>query len=267
MDSSTSLTDLLPMPVQRMALFLDFDGTLVDLAERPEDVDVPAELPLLLKGLSERLDGALAIVTGRPLAAIDGFLGEGLAAAGIHGLERRDAHGRTHELPFADIAPAVAALTPFVQAHPGTLLEPKHGAVALHYRQVPDLADACQAALLRAVQGIPGLALLHGKSVVEAKPAAATKGGAIATFMGETPFAGRKPVFFGDDETDESGFAWVQMHGGIGVKVGAGPSRAQHRVAGPAGVRAWLLKESRSVAPAPSPMHGNASPRAAGPAA
>lgn len=234
------------------ALFLDFDGTLVDLAEQPEDVVVPPALVDTLRELHTYLGGALAVISGRPIEQIDEFLAPlRLPVAGVHGAERRAADGTlslqtTH--PLDEVQHAAHAL---VQQHPALRLEAKRGSLALHYRQAPQLETLCLDTMRAAVEASPGLTLMRGKMVVEAKPGGASKGLAIDAFMHEEPFAGRKPVFMGDDFTDEVGFTVVQRRGGMGVKVGGGASAAWHRVESPAVLRqemaqAVALKHGRA---------------------
>lgn len=224
------------------ALFLDFDGTLVDLAPQPDGVVLAPDLTVLLQQLQEALDGALAIVSGRPLEQLDAYLAPLLLpAAGVHGLERRDADGLLTALPAPDTQRLMERLAALVARHAGLLLEPKRGALALHYRLAPHLEQACIEAMNHAVTRVPGFNVLRGKMVVEAKAAAVNKGDAIAAFMREPPFAGRRPVFAGDDVTDEAGFAWVQSEGkGVGVKIGNGPSLAQLQLDNPAALHQWL---------------------------
>ncbi|MDX6749119.1 trehalose-phosphatase [Geminicoccaceae bacterium 1502E] len=228
----------------QLALFLDFDGTLVHLAERPGDVHAPDELIEALGRLAGRLDGALAIVTGRPSADIDHFLEPlVLTVAGVHGLERRFADGRRerHERvdlldPLRGEAAALAAGTP------GLLVEDKEVSLAVHYRQAPDAEAAVLALAERALQRGPGLKLLRGKMVVELMPEGVDKGTAIAELLKEPPFAGRSPVFAGDDVTDEAGFALVNAQGGTSIRVGRDgrPSEARHGLADVDELRAWL---------------------------
>lgn len=227
------------------ALFLDFDNTLVDLASRPESVVVPPGLISSLQRLQHAADGALAIISGRPLEQIDHFLAPlRLPAAGVHGVERRSADSRMTHLPTPSIEHLLAYLDPLVAQHPGLLLEVKRGALALHYRRAPELEQVCLQAMTAALQQQTGFTLLRGKMVVEAKAAVADKGSAIAAFMQEPPFIGRRPVFIGDDFTDEAGFAWVQSShgGGLGIKVGPGASQAHARIASAAAVRAMLAQ-------------------------
>jgi trehalose 6-phosphate phosphatase len=225
------------------ALFLDFDGTLVELAARPEEVVVPAGLVRTLDALHKYLGGALAVISGRPIEQIDEFLHPlRLPAAGVHGAERRAASGAvdlmsTH--PMDHVEETARALA---QRHPLLRVENKRGSVAVHYRQAPELEAQCLHAMQAAVEESPGLTLLRGKMVVEAKPGGASKGHAIQEFLQEPPFAGRKPVFVGDDFTDEVGFSTVQRLQGLGIKVGEGATVAWHRVASPAALRQELQR-------------------------
>ncbi|MDB5590195.1 trehalose-phosphatase [Enterovirga sp.] len=224
------------------ALFLDFDGTLVDIAERPEAVVVEPGLPELLRALHARLGGALALVTGRTLADLDGFLpGLGIDACGLHGLERRIG-GERRDMPgLADLGPEIAALRARLAAYPGVVVESKRVGVAVHWRMAPEAAaEAAEAAADLARRLGPGYHVQDGKAVREIVPAGAGKGGAVRALMAQAPYRGRRPAFVGDDKTDEHGFVAVAEWGGLAVKVGPGESAARHRLAGPGAVRAWL---------------------------
>ena len=222
------------------ALFLDFDGTLVDIAPQPHEVLVPPQMLAAVRSLHALLDGAVAVISGRPIAQIDGFLAPlRLPLAGVHGAERRSADGTMvllHTEPLDRVEHAAWALA---TRHPGLVVETKRGSLALHYRQAPELADTCLRAMQEAVDASPGVTLLHGKMVLEAKPGGASKGRAIEDFLAEPPFAGRTPVFIGDDVTDEAGFSAVQRLGGVGIKVGEGSTIAWRRLPDPAA----LLRE------------------------
>ena len=216
------------------ALFLDFDGTLVDIAEQPHDVAVPPGLVSTLGLLNDYLSGAVAVISGRPISQIDDFLRPlQLAAAGVHGAERRSAAGELTLLAAPVLDVVEQAARKLADQNAGLLVESKRASLALHYRQAPELAALCLSTMQAAVQQSPGVTLLQGKMVVEAKPSGATKGGAIEAFLREPPFAGRTPLFVGDDITDEVGFASVQRLGGLGVKVGEGPTVAWQRIATP----------------------------------
>lgn len=223
------------------ALFLDFDGTLVDLAPQPHAVHVPEPLIVLLRDLHRQMHGALAVVSGRPIAQLDTFLAPlRIPVAGVHGAERRDAQGRLHLLDTPALDRVERAARQLAQAHPGLLVESKRGSLALHYRQAPELEQLCLATMEKAVAESPGVSLLRGKMVAEAKPGGASKGRAIEDFLREPPFAGRTPVFIGDDVTDEIGFSTVQGLGGLGIKVGEGATAATRRLADPAALRREL---------------------------
>lgn len=216
------------------SLFVDFDGTLVELAERPEQVLVTAQLMATLVRLQQLLGGRLAVISGRPIAQIDAMLFPlALPVAGVHGLERRGADGIARQALIPDMAVVQAAAHALAAAQPGLWVEQKYGALAVHYRQVPELGPLVDAVMFEAVNRCPGTILLKGKMVAEVKPAGIDKGTAIRDFMAEAPFAGHLAVFAGDDMTDEAGFAMVQQAGGAGIKVGPGPSIAQFRIDSP----------------------------------
>lgn len=230
-----------PLPGLDSALFLDFDGTLVAIAETPEAVEVPAGLVPLLVELHDLLDGALAVVSGRPIDVLDRFLAPlRLPSAGEHGVQRRDAEGRVQEQAPPDLRPVLEAANALAARHTGLLVERKHAAIALHYRLAPHLETLCRDTLAEAVGSDPAVEVLHGKCVVEVKPAGVNKGIAIDAFLKEAPFEGRRPFFAGDDTTDETGFAAVQTRGGLGFKVGPGTTHAQARLASPRAVLDWL---------------------------
>ncbi|BEP44728.1 MULTISPECIES: trehalose-phosphatase [Variovorax] len=252
MPKSSSNTQLPPPLGRDAALFLDFDGTLVGLAPTPEAIEIPPALVPLLDDLRDQLGGALAVVSGRQIDSIDRFLAPlRLPAAGEHGVQRRDAQGRMQEQRAPDLVPILDIANELARVHEGLLVERKHAAIALHYRLAPQLEAVCRDAMSRAIAHDPMLELMHGKFVFEVKPAGVNKGIAIDAFMAEAPFAGRVPVFLGDDTTDESGFAVVQPRGGVAVKVGSGPSLAQHRLESPLAVYEWLVQARDLLAARP----------------
>lgn len=223
------------------ALFLDFDGTLVDIAPQPEDVVVPSNLVPTLRALQQYLGGAVAVISGRPIEQIDAFLAPlQLPCAGVHGAERRGSDGSLALASTYSLDAVQAAAAALVQQHPALRLENKRGSIALHYRQAPELQGLCLDTLQAAVDQSPGLGLLHGKMVVEAKPSGVSKGHAIQAFLREPPFLGRTPLFVGDDITDEVGFSTVQNMGGMGVKVGEGSTTAWQRLPSPQAMRLAL---------------------------
>jgi trehalose 6-phosphate phosphatase len=258
-----------PLSTTHVALFLDFDGTLVDLAPQPDAVRVPPELVHVLQRLAERLDGALAVVSGRRLADLDHFLAPlKLPLAAEHGALRRLASGQLTEPRPPELGEATAVADGLVIQYPGLLMERKTSSVALHYRQRPELAQLCLAAMAEVCERTPGTELMRGKCVVELKPLGVDKGLAMASFMKEPPFASRLPWFAGDDLTDEAGFVWAQQAGGAAIKVGEGATAAQHHCPSPAALRLWLVQtladwpahESSSLATAPHETPPHAAP-------
>jgi trehalose 6-phosphate phosphatase len=234
------------------AFFLDLDGTLLEIAETPDAVDADYSELVLVGHLSRAAGGAVAVISGRALARIDQLLAPlVLPAAGQHGAERRDAQGRRHRhrFPVTALKPAAGGIRSFAARHQGLVFEDKGASVALHYRLAPQLATVAQNAVREAAEPLgDAVEVQGGKMVVELKPAGCDKGKAIAQFMQEPPFAGRVPVFLGDDVTDEYGFRVVNAMGGHTIKVGAGPSVAHWRLDSPAAARAWLaawLESSR----------------------
>ncbi|MES2010155.1 MAG: trehalose-phosphatase [Pseudomonadota bacterium] len=238
----------LPLIEPNTALFLDFDGTLADLAPRPDLVQVEPELVGTLRALHLHLGGALALVSGRPIAELDHFLHPlQLPCAGVHGAELRDAGGHRLRQPDPGVPLLLPPLEALVGAHPGLQLERKSVAVAVHYRAVPHLEGMVRNFAAQLAGGVPGIEVLHGKMVVELKPAGIDKGGAIEAFMRSPPFARRMPLFAGDDITDEAGFAVVRRLGGIGLLVGERPSAATASVTGPAALRCWLHRSAKAL--------------------
>lgn len=231
----------LPSLTADSALFLDFDGTLVELAAQPEAVVIPASLAGTLADLYVHLGGALALVSGRRLIDLDTFLAPlQLPCAVEHGAQRRSAEGLVISAPSADMRHALLAAEGLLAEHPALKLEQKNLALSLHYRQAPELEALCLRVMQTALQRSSGLELIQGKCVIDLKPKGVSKGTAIAAFMAEAPFSGRTPIFAGDDVTDESGFAQVQHMGGHAVKVGDGPTIARHRCADVQLLSAWL---------------------------
>ncbi|PTB20491.1 trehalose-phosphatase [Trinickia symbiotica] len=226
------------------AFFFDFDGTLVEIAPTPDGVLVPPAMVESLAELRRLSRGAVAVVSGRGLDSIDGFLGmTDLPAAGLHGAERRDANGDVVRLGFDDdrLLRMERELAEVIKANPGTLLEIKGASLALHYRNAPLVEPIAREATKRLVERhADAFVLQPGKMVYEIKPKNVDKGRAIAAFLDEPPFAGRMPVFAGDDLTDEKGFAVVNARGGLSIKVGAGETSARTRIESVGAFHAWL---------------------------
>ncbi|MET0229345.1 MAG: trehalose-phosphatase [Rhodanobacteraceae bacterium] len=248
-DNAAFAAEYLPPPphadVTSIALFLDVDGTMLDIALRPDAVVVDPHLRETLSTLHARLDGALAIVSGRPIREIDALLAlYDVAAGGLHGAELRAAGHATlaDPAPNPRLDPVRVRAIEIAAAIPGVLVEDKGGAIALHYRAVPEAEAATRdAALGLLLLAGSDFELIHGKSVVELKPRHADKGTALATLMQGAPFAGRTPWMIGDDLTDEDAFLEANREQGVSVIVGSRrPTLARHALAGPAAARAWL---------------------------
>jgi len=227
------------------AWFLDVDGTLIEIAQRPDAVCVDESARAAIEALHRAADGAVALISGRAIADLDRlFAPLRLPCAGLHGLERRDAGGALHRSvhPSPLLDRVLGELFHFVDAHPGSEVENKGLGVALHYRRARE-AEAAAWALADDIAGRYGQTLVvqGGKMVIEFRSPGADKGTAIARFMNEPPFAGRTPVFAGDDVTDEAGFAEVNLRGGLSVRIGdAGHSAANWRLADVAALIDWL---------------------------
>jgi len=243
-----------PLDLERTALFLDLDGTLAEICDAPSQVIVPARTIALLGHLERALDGAIAILSGRPGEDIDQLLDPLLLPyAANHGAEYRDRTGVVHRAePPAALTVALHALRRRTAAWPGVLIEPKALGVAVHYRRAPSRAREVEAAVRETAAAHAGVFDVQpGKMVYELKPRGVDKGRALRTFMQAAPYVGRVPVMVGDDLTDEAAFGAAQQAGGFGIKVGAGPSTAWRRVAGPRELARWLEGVCR-----PRPAHG-----------
>jgi trehalose 6-phosphate phosphatase len=233
-----------PPPFQPdLAVFLDVDGTLLELAPTPDAVRVEPELLGTLESLRQASGGALALLSGRRLHDLDRiFWPLRLPAAGIHGLERRRADGSIEVMEADAIAELRQPLADFAARGPGLRLEDKGLALALHYRGAPHReAEAREFARALAARSSATLRLLEGKMVVEFHARHADKGRAVEAFMAEKPFHGRRPFFAGDDVTDEDGFRAVRRLGGIAVRIGAiGESAAEWHLPSVTALRTWL---------------------------
>lgn len=229
-----------------IALFLDVDGTLLEIAARPQAVSVPDDLRERLRALFLASGGAVALVSGRAITSLDAlFAPLTLPSAGLHGFEHRGASGayRTRQPPSgAALQAARAAMLHFALPHAGLMVEDKQFALALHYRGAPQLEESVVTAMRRIAADVRDeLELQRGKMVVELRPAGATKAEAVAAFLEEAPFAGRLPIFIGDDFTDEPAFELVNRLAGLSVVVSAArPSAARARLTDVAAVRGWL---------------------------
>jgi len=243
--TSTDSTGYAPPapPPGQWCLFLDIDGTLLDIAPTPDAVVVDPSLLGLLRRLNRACDGAVAFVTGRSIADVDALFSPlQLPVAGVHGFERRNSQGHFFRPGYvgAGLGFLKSEVTAIAQSHHGVLLEDKGCAFALHYRQAPKLEETIRLRLARLVSvARPSFELLDGDHVVEIKPVEHNKATAIEAFMQEEPFAGRIPIFIGDDTTDLDGFAAIKRYDGLAIAVGS-RIPGERRLAGPRDVRIWL---------------------------
>ncbi len=234
-----------PAPSTDWCLFLDVDGTLIEFCDSPSPTDRDDALNGLLDGVWRALDGRLALISGRTIDNLDQlFAPRRFAAAGLHGLERRDASGvrRRLEVDADALDGARAAMRSFVMRHPQARVEDKGIAVALHYRSAPYLEPAARECLadVAADLGDP-FHVQEGNMVMELKSSQSTKATAIAAFLEEPPFHGHTPVFVGDDLTDLDGFRVVDQRGGVSIAVGD-RVRARWHIDDPQVVRVWLAQ-------------------------
>ena len=201
-----------------------------------------SSLMKLVTGLIRPTGGAIAVVTGRKITELDRYLALPIAAAGMHGLERRMSPGDavSHAPPPAEIATLRARINAWPGLRDGVFMEDKGAGLALHYRASPDRESEVKTAITQMARDLESLHLIAGKMVVEAKGRGFHKGAAVDAFMAVPPFEGRTPVFVGDDVTDEDGIRAAEAAGGFGIKVGDGPTLATYRLADVAAVHQWL---------------------------
>lgn len=231
-----------PRLPEHAALFLDFDGVLVDIAARPDATVVPPALPRLLARLYDRQGGALALISGRFVADLRKFLPDfpGLIA-GSHGAELARGENVTTAIGGdLDAAAMHEAAYRLAEGHDAILIETKPLGVAMHFRADPSLEEVVKASMQQLTEQFPGTKLQPAKMAIELQPDGVGKGGALALLMDEPPFTGRAPVYAGDDLTDEPAMAEAQSRGGFAIKIGEGESVADYRLAGPAEMAAWL---------------------------
>jgi trehalose 6-phosphate phosphatase len=221
------------------------DGTLLEFAATPDGIRVDAALANLLCQASYSLGGAIALVSGRSIAELDRlFAPQTWPAAGIHGLERRDAAGGLHSISgdATTLRGARAMLDVFANEHAGVVIEDKGVSLAVHFRQAPELEERLNRVVCQLARDLgEAYDVLPGACVLELKPRGATKGQAIKAFLGEAPFAGRMPFFAGDDCTDLDGFAVVERAGGLSISVGD-RVRGRLRLSSPAAFRRFLAE-------------------------
>lgn len=239
---ATWLDDAAPLELSQTCLFLDIDGTIAPIVARPDQVGPVAGRTALLRALSVRLEGRLAVISGRAIPDIDRIVeGAVTAVAGVHGLQRRSADGRIHQAqPHPGLDVVRGRLAEFAAGRPGVLVEDKGLSIAIHYRAEPEAGDPINTAARR-IATENGLGVQAGDQVVELRTPGQDKGDAIRAFMTEAPFAGGRPVFVGDDLTDEPAFETAARMGGYGLLVGpARPTHALRRLADCEAVLAWL---------------------------
>lgn len=239
----------LPGHVSDLALFLDIDGTLLDIAQTPEAIVVPLGLPAILKRLAGRLNGALALITGRSINTVDDLFDRPpVAISGLHGAEWRGTDGRITTIPTTKaFEEARAHLRRQTADMPGVIFEDKGAAIAAHYRLAPEQETHIRTLMTGIAAHVgEGWVLQEGKQVIELRPHGRDKGDALMHLMSEKPFHGRRPVAIGDDVTDEAMFAVVNRMDGLSVRVGADDrqSLARSRIRTPSEVRDWLAQVS-----------------------
>jgi trehalose 6-phosphate phosphatase len=231
-----------PLRLAESALFLDLDGTLAPIAARPQDVRPDPRRTSLLERLAAGLDGRLAVVSGRMLPDIDRILeGRVVPVAAVHGLVLRDPQGRVTAHPaHPGLESAILDFRAFAARDSGMIVEEKGLSVALHFRLASTQAEAVRACA-RDIAARTGLALQEGDMVEELRTPGPSKGDSVHAFMSRPPFAGVRPVFVGDDATDEAGFEAAQALGGMGVAVGSHRAvNAHYRLPGVEAALAWL---------------------------
>jgi trehalose 6-phosphate phosphatase len=232
-----------PAPSLDWCLFLDVDGTLIELTDTPSQTVADPEIKALLRDLSVRLDGAVALVSGRQIETLDQlFAPLTLPSSGLHGIERRTAEGKLQGGTFIDskLDDARAAIKLFVDSHAGALLEDKRRTIAIHFRMAPQAGPEARELAAGIVEKLgKQYQIQPGDMMLEIKPRGFTKATAIRAFMQEPPFSGRRPVFIGDDLTDQDGFPAVESMGGISIGVGE-RVQGQYHLDTVAQVRDWL---------------------------
>lgn len=223
------------------ALFLDFDGTLAPLQDNPDTVALPTGVAETLSLLSQEMNGALAVISGRGLSDLAKRVPQCLWRLGNHGLYSAAPFERAIEPPQTEEKLHETIQNAITQFE-GVRIEQKGPVFAVHYRQAPLHAEALGHALEKTLRDFPHYNLQHGKCIYEAKPEGANKGLALTATLNIPPFAGRRPIMVGDDLTDEDAFQATQDAGGVAIKVGLGPTIANYRLSDVAAVHT-MLKE------------------------
>ena len=240
----------LDIAVEEHALFFDFDGVIADIAPRPDAVEVPEFRAGVLADWRTEAGGALALVSGREAADIRKVFPayEG-AISGGHGaeIEWPDGSREQQDVDHETVARVADAMRAFADEHEGLLFEPKRLGGVLHYRADPSLEGAVRERVGQLVEDEPALEIQLAKMAVEVKPAGFSKGSVIGRFMERPPFAGRVPLYAGDDVTDEAAFAVINDLGGISIKVGDEPTCAHYNTGSPSDLFDWMGLQTHSV--------------------
>lgn len=250
---NTVLSDVPAFAPGETALFLDFDGVLVELAETPDGIDVPPKLVPLLNALVDATDGAMALVTGRAISSLRGHLpGFRGVVVGSHGgeIDRGAGIETTVNVDAETVGRLVELVTAFAKCDAAYIAEPKPTGVVLHFRRNPDLRGSAYHFLETILHDIAGFEIHHSKMAFEIRPEGVSKDAAVRRLMGEAPFDGRRPVYIGDDITDEPALAYCRSVEGVAIKVGEGHTEGNFRMDGVADVRAylaWSLSEPATV--------------------
>ena len=251
-----ALDCLPPLDPARTAYYLDFDGVLVDLAETPDAIEVAPHLPELLTDLSDAAGGALALVSGRAVADIRRHLpGWKGTVVGSHGgeIDRGDGPEALIDVDPGTVAAITRMVDGFAASDPAYIAEPKPTGVVLHFRRKPALRGAAWQMLEHTLSQFEGFHIHHSKMAFEVRPDGVGKEHAVAALSREAPFAGRVPLFFGDDVTDEPAMAWANENGGHSVKVGEGTSCASCRLRDVGAVHKALARQVAGTGRAAAP--------------
>ena len=225
------------------SLLLDFDGTLVEIADRPDGVHVPDAVPALLARAMDRLDGRVVLVSGRSVASLEGFLpGFKGTLIGSHGAERRVAGETSHvaEFDLKTVERLQRIVGDFADLQPAFLVEPKPTGVVLHFRQAQEHGAEALHFMDSLAQAAPGFRLQPALCAYELKPDTVGKDIALHALFEDAPFAGTTPIYAGDDLTDEPALDWAASQGGVGIKIGDAETTAAHRLPGPDALRERL---------------------------
>lgn len=227
------------------ALFIDFDGTLTEIGQKPDSIHLPQSVRTDLESLATKLNGAIAILSGRGIRDLVCRVPASLWRAGCHGLEILAPHQTPPSTTLSTLSePIITLLRNVAKAYSGVHMELKGSVIALHFREAPQAEDACISAAHQAAEVVKGFVCQRGKMVVEVKPSNANKGAALRAFLEHPPFTGRRPVMLGDDAADEDAITAAQALGGIGVKIGPEITSAQIRATNSVAVCAWLAREA-----------------------